>query len=194
MTLFEQLDALNPNEDVFIGSKSAFFFIGKPEEFENAVYDLDKQWYANFKTRIKSAQNKIASHKATKPKEDMKPVVKKMWDADAGKNAEVELKYEYFYTLWHKKLEEYQRQVAHAKEMFVRFKPFSGREVKEVYRNIADDATIVIVEGDEAARFWFKSEYERFKLTGKVFDDSDIEEYDKEFEDEDESENNDYEC
>lgn len=171
MKLFEQLQILNQEEDVFISSKSAFFFIGTPIEFESMSPELDMQWYKTFYDRITNAENKCNNHFKNKPSENMKPVTKKVYED--GRQVERTLDYDYFIKLWESKYSEYEKQVEHAKELFYQFKSFRNREVLEVYRNIDNNATIIIVEGSESARFWFKSEWQRFKDTGKLsaFDD-----------------------
>ncbi len=183
MKLFEKLKTLNPEEDVYIGSKSAFFYIGKPDGFNKTVSELDLHWYKTFSNRIKSAQVKLDNYKATKPSPNMTPITRKVWDTELGKNVETELKYEHFLAIWEKRVKEYENQVEHAMEVFSKFKPFNAREVKQSYRNIDDTANIVIVEGEESSRFWFKSEYETYCKTGKLYEDEEDFELDEDEED-----------
>lgn len=171
MKLFEQLKLLNQEEDVFISSKSAFFFIGTPDEFEKMAPELDMQWYKTYFERITGAETKRNNHLKLKPSENMKPVVKKFYEN--GESVEKILDYTYFLESWQSKLSDCEKQIEHAKDLFYKFKPFRNREVIEVYRNIDNNATIVHVEGEETARFWFKSEWERFRKTGKVVIDDD---------------------
>lgn len=46
--------------------------------------------------------------------------------------------------------------------------PMLDREVKEVYKALDPGTTIIIVEGKEEGRFWFKSEFDLAKSSGHL--------------------------
>lgn len=177
MNLIEQIKILNNDEDVYIGSKSAFFFIGKPEEFIRDIDSLDKQLYDMAVRRVSSSKARITTHKNSKPKKDKKEV-RRVW-VDCKRVVKV-LEYEDLLKLWENRLKILENTLKNNIKLVENYKHLNKRKVKDVYRNIDNNANIVIVEGEEASRFWFKSEWERYKNGEKLF----IYEDDEEEEDE----------
>ena len=173
MKLKDKLTTLNPKEDVYIGSKSAYFFIGTPEEFTKTQAELYIHWHRVYEDRLRNAKAKLELHKTLKPKPSKEPVTKLVWEH--GESVRKELTYDEVLKSWEKKHTEIEKQIEHAQELLDGYKYFGSREIRHIYRNLHNDATIIIVEGEESARFWFKSEWERYQKTGKLYDNEDVE-------------------
>lgn len=175
MLLLDKLKTLDKNEDVYIGSKSAFFYMDKPDLFENMIDELDGKFKYNFAKSIKSAEYKIEMHKPLKP---TKGARENRIVYENGKRVLKQLTYKDLLELWQERLNKLQSNLKRAKRNYDEYKDLKDRKVIDCYKSINGDATIVIVEGREASRFWFKSEYERFKKGEVILIDSDEEEED----------------
>lgn len=177
MKLIDKIQSLDDNEDVYIGSKSAFFFIGKPSEFMEELYSIDTQLYDMAVRRVIGSKARLTTHKNSKPKKGMSEV-KRVW-VDCNKVNKV-FTYDELIVKWEEKLKILENTVKSNIQLVDTYKHLKDREVKESYRNIDNNANIVVVEGEESARFWFKSEWDRYKNGENIF----IYEDDEEEEDE----------
>lgn len=166
MKLKEQIAKLNPEELVYIGSRSAFFFIGTPKEFMLECDKLSNMWLKSFNTTLSRSKTAIANFEKSVP--DASAIVKKkMTDTQLHRTIEVEVSYAERLKYWADKLITLRENMAHVQEIVDTFTPFTERDVKEIYKNIDRDASIIIVDGYETARFWFKHEYDEFKQRSK---------------------------
>ena len=176
MILIDKLKELNPNEIVFIGSNSAFFFIGTPSEFEEQRIRLNSEWEDKFSRSLKNAENALALHKSTKPAKNEPSTTKKVWNIDGNIGAtRVAVDYDEKLKNWETKLETLERSVTTRCAVLYNFTDFGEREVVDCYRNMNNDANIIIVKGEETARFWFREEYLRYINGEEVVIDSDSE-------------------
>lgn len=167
MKLIDLINKLNGDELVFIGSKSAFFFIGYPKDFIAEEEKLNKEWFETYTNGITRTEKYIEKHLAEEPHEGDMERVKNF------KTGKVELKpidYNVLYKKWKDKLQTYINTCTAYKRNADTFKNFSQRNVLESYRNIDNNATIINVEGYEVARFWFYPEYVHFRNSGKIMD------------------------
>lgn len=180
MKLADKVKVLNPNELVYIGSNSAFFFIGKPQEFLAEVENLNDEWTDKFLKSLKNAENALKLHITQKPKEDAEPVVNKVW-VD-GCSVMKTLEYGDQFEKWERKKAHLKSTIDSRMEILDNFTDFSTREVIRCYRNMDNTATIVIVDGDETARFWFYEEYLRYKNGEKITIDSELSDEDDDLE------------
>ena len=172
MTLKDKLDSLDANKDVYIGSKSAYFFMGTPTEFYEALPELNKKWKEHFKRTVTSTESKLKQHNKVKPKPDTSEV-KRVWED--GRSVVRRLEYPALMKRWETKLEGIKTNLSWHKKVLSEFTNFEDRKVKRVYRNMDNTATIIIINGYESARFWFKSEWDnRFndKTKSKLIDDT----------------------
>lgn len=178
MTLEQKLKELNPKELVFIGANSAFFFIGTPKDFEEQRDGLNADWTDKFAKSLRNAENLLETHKASKPKKTDVPTTKKVWNNIDNQIKVERAVVEYAEKLkdWEKKKEVLERSVATRYETLYNFTDFGSRQVINCYRNMNNDANIVIVEGEEASRFWFYEEYLRYLNGEKVIIDSSADE------------------
>lgn len=187
-TLREKIAKLNKDEVVCIGSRSAFFFIGYPSDFEAQVDELNESWQKNFKKTAERSKQAIQTHIKQKPKKS-EVVKKKITDIYLHKTVDVEVSYDERNKEWRDKFENLKTNYEHALDVLAAWTPFYDRPVLRTYRNMDDGGTIIIVSGYEVARFWFKHEYDDFKKNkSKAFSYSVEEEPEEEDIEEDEAE------
>lgn len=170
MTLSEKLNSLSPDELVFIGSRSAFFFIGTPTDFMKLVPEFNTNWYANFKRTLERSKVAFEKHRTTIPAENTVEY-KKVTDHQLHRTISVPMSYQEILNLWTEKLVKLKESVEHSQKIIDSWKPFQDRKVVACYPNIERNATIIVVEGWEVARFWFKHEFdEAMSKKTHVFD------------------------
>ena len=162
MKLGELLGKLNSEEIVFIGSRSAFFFIGLPEEFKSVQKELNKNWHKNFSKTVSRFEQIKVNWEKQKPKA-YQVVKRKVMDVFTNKTVEKIVPYEERLATWNTRYQEICDGLDQYKVVVDNWTDFENREVKRCYRNIDNNATVIIVDGYEVARFWFKSEYDDFK-------------------------------
>ena len=178
MILSDVLKTLNPNEDVHISSKSAFFYMDKPDKFYQWTDRLNKQFRSNYEQRITGAEQRLENHKSLEPAKN-RHIIKRVWEN--GQVFEKEVIYDELLDAWKKSIKRYELNLETAKKLYNEYTPIETREVIEVYRNIDNNATIIKIVGNENGRFWLKSEWERYLKTGKVFqNESEEKEYSEE--------------
>lgn len=122
----------HPFETLFIGSASAFFFIGDFEEYEKEIDQISERYKEVFDTSLKSAEREWKYFRYYMPKDHPQYEIKH------AAYLKAKLKKQYFDE--HPNLRE--------------------REVVKMYPSILDPGTIIIIEGYEAGKYWLKSEYE----------------------------------
>lgn len=160
MKLKTQLLQLNSDENVCIGSRSGFFFIGKPQTFLDNESVFNEKWYKTFSSSVRTASVAYENLLLAPPDKDKK-VTKKEHDFRTGKTNEVTVPYEEVMKDYHDKLQQLQDNISACSKRVERFKPFSERAVRECYRNIDNNANVIIVKGDEMAAFWTRKEFKK---------------------------------
>ena len=173
MNLIELLNSLDDEKDVYIGSKSAYFFMDKPSVFIEEIKEYDYTWQGKFYQTWKSSIGRLEAHKQMKPIEG-ETQVKSVWEN--GNKVEKTFEYTELIDAWTKRLDALETNAKMWKKQLDEFKPFEEREVKEAYLNINKTAIIIIIEGYESGKFWLKSEWNRFKNGETVIIDTDGEE------------------
>lgn len=158
MKLKTQLLQLNSEEDVCIGSRSAFFFIGKPQVFLDNEHIFNDKWYKTFVNSVRTATIAYNNLLASPPDKEAK-VTRKEHDFKTGKTMEVVVPFEDVVKDYNDKLNQLQDNIKSSNKRIEKFKPLSERTVRECYRSIDNDKTIILVKGDEMANFWLKKEF-----------------------------------
>ncbi len=172
MTLEKKLGQLNNDELIYIGSKSAFFFIGSVDEFRDRHYSVQMEWKKKLQANLESANNKIEIHMKKKPEEG-KDEVKEFKNFLTGKMEEVRTSYEELYKDWEAHLNNLIKYREACKNHLAKFKPFMKRQVKESYHRIdPDDGTVIIIRGGEVGNYWFLSDVKK-KYIGEYDDEQD---------------------
>lgn len=142
MKLKDKIKELDPNELVCISSKSAYFFIGYPNDFFRQLDSLNKKWKLSYERSIETMEKKVRIARD----EYNKMSVQNDGTLDRSlKKA-------------NKAVSDAIINLERAKERNERFKPFEERRVTEVYRSLYNDKTIVHVTGDEHGPYWVYSE------------------------------------
>jgi len=168
MKLMDAVKQLNNDELIYIGSKSAFVFIGTPEEFINTHEELSMKWYERLLRYQKNAENAIANHEKSKPK-DGESVTKKIQNIRTRKIEDVVISYDTLIKQWDKKRLSLIKTYSTSSKMVEKFVPFDKRTVKEKYPRISNPlSTVFIVTGNEAGNCWTKQEYDKRKLTDNI--------------------------
>lgn len=184
MNLKNTLKGLDRDTQVQIGSKSAFFFMGTPDEFFDSVLDLNCDWHEKFTQAAKVAKKKYESMLA-QPPEVGKSVFKKVWEN--CRQIIKEFTYEEALADYEKHLSMLKVNSETADAILKRFTKFETRKVLEVYKNIDGNAVIILIEGDECGKFWLRSEWDRYKNGETIVIDSELEDDEEQEEVEDEN-------
>ena len=175
MTLRQKLEQLNNDELIYIGSKSAFFFIGTVSEFKEKCNELQAAWENKFQANFDSSERRIKLHLEKKPKEGTE--VKKVFKNFAtGKHEGTSVPYEQLLAQWQRHLDGLEKYRVLSIKQLERFKPFMGRKVIESYHRIdPDDGVCIIIKGFEVGSYWF---YEDTKKKHIEDDEDDEQDYD----------------
>ena len=187
MTLEEMLNNLNQNEDVYIGSKSAFIFMDTPEVFFNMRVEINDLWRRKFQSTVEKSTMTLENIKSNPPKED-DTSLREVWIA--GHKSIKNFSYEDLLDEWKTRIERIEANLNNSKKQLEEFIPFEQREVIMSYRNIDNTATIIIIPGYESGKFWMKSEWIRY-MNGEdvIVEESEEEDIESESEDEDIADN-----
>lgn len=127
----------HPEDDIYLGSKSGFFFVGKPQELLSQMQDLSFKFQDYFTDCYNEADRMIIKLLNECPADDKK--LYRSWKWVLAKNLETSCRYE---------------------DILERFKHLANRQVRDFrYRQDRKEGRIIVVEGDETGRFWTKDEY-----------------------------------
>jgi len=160
MRLIDKVEKLNEEELIYIGSKSAFFFIGYPKDFIALNDKLNDSWKARFKHSVEVADKKTDWVYRGKPKEGTTEQ-RKAHNFETGKPFIREVTYEELLGEWEERFKAQSKYAEEARQKFDTFKQFEEREIVDCYRTLDNKGTILIVTGEEASNFWFYSEWLR---------------------------------
>ena len=164
MRLLEQVKQLNKDELVCIGSKSAFFFIGYPNEFIEQEERLSEEWKRKLQGYHKASIRSVELHMNDKPNPD-KFIIKKMQDIYTGRLFDKKIGYEELFKEWDKKHKSLQKTVEYNKRACDGFKRFADRKVLEVYKSCNDRDNIILCSGQESGNYWLHKEYKTIQRT-----------------------------
>lgn len=147
----------NPDKTFFIGSKSAYFFIGNLETFENDFQGINEKYITIFQTSIRDAENLLKRlEKEGEPTGDVikesffngKPKIRKIPYEQAVKD---------YYALIERKKDLINKYTDYLKNYI----PIEDREIIETYsKTCLGDGEGILIDGLEEGRFWLKEEYE----------------------------------
>ena len=158
MRLKSALKELNQDELVYIGSKSAFFFVGYPQDFINKADDISALWLKKYEKAKNNAYKALITHEEQKP-----PVgvdgFKQIYNVSKRRKENIPVSYEVLLDQWNKKHKSLQTTYETTCVSLEKFKPFIERTVKEEYRRIDNTGTVIIIRGNEAGAFWTYNEY-----------------------------------
>lgn len=158
MILETKLEQLNNDELIYIGSKSAFFFIGTVKEFKERYYSIQMQWKNKFQAAVQSAENKVNAHMEKKPIEGLDKV-DHVRNYFTGKLETIVTPYEKLKKDWDVHYINLNRSYETSKKNLEKFKPFMKRTVIESYHRIdPQDGTVIIIKGREVGNYWFLSD------------------------------------
>ncbi len=170
------------DDTLYIGSKSAFFFIGTNKEFEKEVKELSKYWKEKHKDTLANSKYVLQLHMKNKPKPGDKQY-KKLTDFTHGGTYTKVIEYEELLKIWEAKKLALEKTIERNKNILKTFTSFDKRELLHCYRRIDGDGLVLVVEGYEIAKFWFKSEWDRYKRGDKVIIIGEGEAYEEELDD-----------
>ena len=148
---------MNNDELVYIGSRSAFFFIGYPDEFINRVDGINQEIFNDLSRKHRNATNAIKNHEDTKPEEGQDKVVRNV-NTFTKKVEEQVIPYSILISAWKKRKDHLEKNLSVLNKAVEKYVPIKDRKVKETYRRIPDAkksqeiGTIVIVQGYEIGR------------------------------------------
>lgn len=168
MTLREALEVAKGKE-IRLGSGSSFIFIGKVEN--DTIEEIDGMSDEE-KERLRQAREKNKHHRDTfdnfwvnTSKKRLNAVVNDSKLDKVLENIQKELdkiktdkQRDWDLTL--DNIETYSMKIA-------QWVPYLDREIRDAYNSVENDDLIILFEGDEGGKYWFKSEYEADKKRKK---------------------------
>lgn len=158
MTLQQALRQFNSEEVLYIGSKSAYFFIGTMNQLNEEIDKLNLEWEKYYKDSLESYKHRVDFLLAHPPKPNT-IIKKKVWID--GRHIEQEYNYEEQLKMYNERLKSDKSSIKTAEIYLKAWKPFEEREVSHVYRTLNKDGLIIIVKGYECGDYWMYSEAER---------------------------------
>lgn len=158
MRLKSALEKLNKDELVYIGSKSAFFFIGYPQDFINQCDEISTMWFKKYERAKNNAYKALTAHETAKP-----PVgangFKQIYNVSKRMKENISVPYEVLLDQWSKRHKSLQTTYNTTCASLEKFKPFMERVVKEEYKRIDNTGTVIVIRGNESGMFWTYNEY-----------------------------------
>lgn len=139
MTLDEFVNNYDGETDLCIGSAVSFIFIGSKDEYYDDIDFVNKNFIELYNKQIENR---------TLTLENAKKELKNNIDPNMVKSLK-------------KKVRKYESVLKSAEKHLNSFTNLRCREVKENYIRF-DGTMAVIIEGEEAGKFWFKHEYDNF--------------------------------
>lgn len=158
MRLRSALKELNNDELVYIGSKSAFFFVGHPQEFLEQADEISNAWHMKFLHFEQNAQKALENHQFIKPRNG-KNAIRKIYNVSTRKNEDIVVSYKDLMKEWERRYKSLQKTYDNVKHTVENFKPFLDRTVKDQYRRIDESGTIIIIRGQEVGQCWTHKDY-----------------------------------
>ena len=158
MKLSNKLKELDENELVYIGARSAFVFIGYPQEFILKEKELNKKWKRYFEKAKNLATITYANCLSSPPDKETK-ITRREFDLNLRRPVDRIVPYEVLEKEWKEKCNALKVSKETATKRFEKFKSFKDRDVIECYRSIDGTATKIIIRGYESAPYWLHKEY-----------------------------------
>lgn len=157
MILDDYVKGLDADTIMHIGAKSGFFFIGDKVEYEDIIDQIDFEMKAGVRhTMIK---NRSVLKKMIEQGEPNKPIeisyIKDGQPLTRGLSLE-ETKKRYY-----NRINSIKVLINDAKEYLNNYTKLRERNIIEFYgRVLNDDGIVLVVEGKEEGKYWYKSEYD----------------------------------
>ena len=142
MTLADALREIQDDEIVHIGSGTGFLFVGDKDAFERDEEKINKECRERAIKMMTLYLDNI--QKATHN------IGEKRIKLEELKN----------------RVDAIQKLCDKVSEMKDNLIPLSERTVREIYPRIQGDGVIVLIEGAESGRYWYKSEYDKERKSG----------------------------
>lgn len=158
MRLRSALKELNNDELVYIGSKSAFFFVGHPQDFLEQADEISNMWHMKFLHFEQNAQKALENHQFIKPRVG-KNVIRKIYNVSTRKNEDIVVPYKDLMKEWDKRYESLQKTYNNIQKTVENFKPFLDRTIKYQYKRIDESGTVIIIRGSEVGQCWTHKDY-----------------------------------
>lgn len=164
MTLREALEVAKGKE-IRLGSGSSFIFIGKVEndtiEEIDGLSDEEKERLRKMREEGKHHRDSFENYWQNTAKKRLNTVVNGSKLDHVVENIQEELDQiaidkQRDWDLTLDKIETYTMKVA-------QWVPYLDREIMDAYNSFENDDLIILFEGDENGKYWFKSEYEADK-------------------------------
>ena len=169
MNLNDRLQEFNNDELVYIGSRSAFFFIGTSKEFYEQEYRLNRKWKQKYVDSLRNAETKLTMHIEKKPEEG-KDLIQTYKDLFTHKTTTIVTPYDKLLKDWEKRKAELERQKEKASKSIDKFKSFRDRKVIESYHRIdPNDGTVIIIKGNEVGGYWVLSDTKKAEISEVFF-------------------------
>lgn len=141
--LINVLEKIEPDEIVYIGASSGFFFIGTAQDAINSIDDISLNFLSKMKDRRYIHFNKLDETIENIP---VKKRHSPKWVKEARKYA--------------RNIEDKCNLIDAIEKDIKTFKMISDRRVIEIFSRIQNDGMCIIVEGTENGAFWSIEEYQ----------------------------------
>ena len=168
MTLREAL-VMAEGKEIRLGSGSSFVFIGKVDESTieeiDGLSDEEKERLRKTREEAKHHRESFENYWTNTAKKRLNSVVNGSKLENVVENIKKELDQiaidkQRDWDLTLDKIETYTMKVA-------QWVPYLDREIIDAYNSAENDDLIILFEGDENGKYWFKSEYEADKKRKK---------------------------
>ena len=151
---------------LYIGSMSAYFFIGTKEQFYEDCEMLNKQWQGNFVKCVADNERKLKM--VLDNRLDLKAYTEKVRKQEKALYIKKPLTDKEIKDNYKKEVEKTNNAITNLKATIKRskaklktFKPFTEREVQRCFVKDVETGYAIIVSGFECASYWFEHEYDR---------------------------------
>lgn len=168
MTLREALEVAKGKE-IRLGSGSSFVFIGKVDESTveeiDGLSDEEKERLRKTREEAKHHRESFENYWINTAKKRLNSIINGSKLENVVENIQKELDQiaidkQRDWDLTLDKIETYTMKVA-------QWVPYLDREIIDAYNSAENDDLIILFEGDENGKYWFKSEYEADKKRKK---------------------------
>lgn len=137
-----------PNDDLYIGAVTAYFFIGTADEYFENIDNIEKDYKDRYKKSVKNKEDELNAL--------LEAVVK-----NSGESIDDYIKRLGILT---NAIREAEKKYNTAVLRLEKFRSFRDREVKEIYPK-ALGGYAIIIKGSGVGEYWMKEEFNRERKT-----------------------------
>ena len=159
LPLDEAMD-LMPDETIYVGSGTGFFFIGKKETSKEDIDGISEHWCSTYKRNFEKAKkNKAKWDKCFDKKNLLIEEADKIFPMKRDSSKRITEGFDHYRDRFMAKYQKISDNYTLSKKKHETFTPMNTRSVRDAYRTSGNDNLVLLVEGYESG-YWFDYEYE----------------------------------